>query len=64
MTGKIDEGFVDRKGIGIILLGLWRTVEHGLHRLIVTANDHIPSDDTARVTVNVGYDVDFVFLPQ
>ena len=62
MTGKIDEGFVDRKGIGVILLGLWRTVEHGLHRFVLAAHGHVPTDDTAGVSIHVGYDVHFVFF--
>ena len=62
VAGKVDERFVDRKGIGIILFGLRRTVEQGLHGGVVTGKNDVPADNTAAVTVYVSDDVRFVFL--
>ncbi len=62
LAGEIDERFVGRESIGIMLFCLGRTVEHGLPGGVVTGKNDIPTDDTAAVTVYVGDDVCFIFL--
>src|SRR5579871_6727718 len=58
----INEGGVGDKSIREILTGKRSTVQHGLQIFGGTFPDHIPANDAACLPVNIGYDVDFVFL--
>jgi hypothetical protein len=62
MTGKVDQRFINGEGIGVVLLGLGRTVKHGLQGPVITLKHHIPTDDTMGGAVYIGDDVRFVFL--
>lgn len=58
----ILQGVVDRKGIRVILLGLWSAFQAGLHGLRSSFQDHIPTQHAMRVSVYNRQNVDFVFF--
>ncbi len=58
----VIQRIVDWKGIAIVLFGLRSPLQTGLQSGAGSFADHIPTQDTARVSVNYGQNVDFVFF--
>lgn len=61
-TWQVEEGVVGSKSIGVVLLSEWTAIQDGLESWCGTVPDHIPADNAVGGAVNVGQDVDFVFL--
>lgn len=61
-TRRVDERVVGGKSIGEVLLSKRTAIQHGLERRCGALPSHIPADNAVRRAVNVGQDVDFVFL--
>jgi hypothetical protein len=61
-AGSIIERLVGLELIGIVATGFGGAVQHLLQIFLGPFPDHIPAHNTVRGTVNVGHDVDLVFL--
>src|SRR5215212_10225330 len=54
----IVECVVGRKGIGVVLFGLWSSFQAGLQSFRSSLTHHIPTQHTAGLAIHNGYDVD------